>query len=68
MKVKVCVGSKIVTRKPRLTPFGNFVMASVRYNNEHYLLNGWDGDEYLRGADEEKIYTLGRKIEGSTKP
>ena len=68
MKVKICIGNKIITRKPKLTPFGNFVMASVRYNNEYYLLNGWDGDEYIRGADEEKTYTLGRKIEGSTKP
>lgn len=63
MEVKICVDDKIITRKPKLTPFGNFVMASVRYNNEYYLLGGWDGDEYLRGADQEKVYKLGRKLE-----
>lgn len=54
---------KIALRKAYLEQFGNFVMAKVRYKNEWYLLKEWDGDEYLRGADIEKEYTLGRMIQ-----
>lgn len=53
---------KIVERKPKMKQFGNFVMAIVRYDKHDYLLNEWDGDEYIRGIDTEKIYTLGKRL------
>ncbi len=63
VKIKIDEG-KTVYRTAKFTPFGNFVMASVRYKSHDYLLKEWDGDEYIRGVDEEKVYTLGRKLSG----
>lgn len=61
MKVKIKVNNNVISRKVKLVPFGNFVMAIVRFKNEDYLLDGWDGDEYLRGQSQD-IYSLGRNL------
>lgn len=59
MKIKIKLeDGKVIERKPRFTQMGNFVVATVRYQNEEYFLNEWDGDEYLRGVDDEQVYTL----------
>ena len=60
-RVKILLDSgKIVWRALKLQQVGNFVMATVRYNNCEYLLKEWNGDEYLRGM--EPIYTLGKNL------
>ena len=59
MKVNVLLNDgKIITRKPIIRPFGNFVFIIIRYKNDHYIIN--NGDEYLRGYPD--MYTLGRKL------
>ena len=39
---------RIIRRAVKARPLGNFVMLSVRYKNEEYLIG--DGDEYMRGV------------------
>lgn len=59
MKIRIKLqDGKIIKRKVKFTVLGNFVIASVRYNHQDFLLNEWDGDEYLRGVNEDKIYTI----------
>ena len=55
---------KIINRKPIFHSFGNFIMITVRYNKNEYMLKEWDGDEYLRG-ETEKIYTLGKMVKNN---
>lgn len=58
MRIKIRVNNRIITRKVRVEPCGNFVMNIVRYNNEYYLVG--EGDEYLRGYSQ--VFTLGKKL------
>lgn len=62
MKVRIKINDSTATnyifRKVKFVPFGNFIMNIIRYKNKDYLIG--DGDEYLRGYNVNKIYTLGK--------
>lgn len=61
-KVKISLSNgEIIMRVPKAEQLGNFVILTVRYNNDEYIIN--DGDEYLRGYPSQ--FTLGKKIEKS---
>lgn len=58
-KIKVCLpNGEIIERTPNVTPFGNFQMIWIRYDNKKYLVG--DGDEYLRGYP--SMFTLGKEL------
>lgn len=61
-KIKIQLeDGKIIERKPMFDQVGNFVQCLVRYDNGLYMLNEWEGDEYLRG-DIKDYYTLGKVV------
>ena len=51
---------EIIRRVPRFHRLGNFIMITIRYKNEFYLIG--EGDEYLRDGFE-KIFELGKKLD-----
>ena len=62
-KIKIQLkDGKIIERKPMFDQVGNFVQCLVRYDNGLYMLNEWEGDEYLRPEGIREIYTLGRRL------
>ena len=50
--------TKIIRRIPQADWFGNFVMLTIRWGNQMWIIG--DGDEYLRGEPTE--FELGGKV------
>ena len=50
----------LIRRVPAFHQMGNFVMITIRYKNEYYLI--CDGDEYLRDGYEQ-VFELEKKLD-----
>ena len=51
---------ELIQRVPTFHRLGNFIMITIRYKNEFYLIG--DGDEYIRDGYE-RVFELGKKLD-----